>query len=237
MTDHCYIAARLFTPAQIRVNARIAAIVREVGMEPVLPSEMSAPVWRGRSPKDCTPEERCQVVEMNITGMHGSRIMVARVSGDTKEVDTGVAWEMGYFLALSRVPLHLNYNKVRILIAYIEPSDREQSLNLMLAETFHAAVYGDAQLHACLTAIRDAEAVGGGLQPEDISAWAPDKIIKHEREPIGADDDVLSGFDDDIYEDVEDPHWARDDKLSDHDDLSSVNPDKPGGGIFDAPDW
>jgi hypothetical protein len=84
------------------------------------------------------------------------------------------------------VSLLLNYNKVRILIAYIEPFDRAQSLNLMLAETVHAAVYGDAQLHALLNIIRivkeDQEALQVGL-----AEFSPDKIIKHEREPIGDD--------------------------------------------------
>src|ERR1700752_3667496 len=97
MKEKAYVAAALFTPAQIRVNSRIAAIVREIDMEPVLPSEVSASVWKRRAPRDCKSEERHQVVDMNIEGMHESRIMIARVSGDTKEVDTGVAWEMGYF--------------------------------------------------------------------------------------------------------------------------------------------
>jgi Nucleoside 2-deoxyribosyltransferase len=188
MTDRAYVAAALFTPAQIRVNNRIAAIVRNVGMEPVLPSEMSAEVWKGRAPKDCTREERRQVVSLNITGMLTSRIMIARVSGDTKEVDTGVAWEMGYFRALLSA-VQMTDGRPRIPIAYIEPSDRVQSLNLMLAETVHAAVYGDAQLHALLSAVQNCHDDMSALSTV-LGAYTPDKIIKHEREPIGQDFDL-----------------------------------------------
>lgn len=208
--SNVYVAAALFTPMQMRVNARIAAIVKEVGMAPFLPSVMSAEIWQGRAPKDCEPWERQAVVQGNVEGMNRARIMIARVSGDTKEVDTGVAWEMGYFFALAKQELEewghdrsgIVAPETRILIAYLEPSDRHQSLNLMLAETVSAAVYGDAQLHMCLTAIgRVSEALGGSPEPTAtrehealahvLSMWTPDKLIKHEheREPIGTDEE------------------------------------------------
>jgi nucleoside 2-deoxyribosyltransferase len=197
---NCYIAAALFTPAQIRVNARIAAIARDVGLSPFLPSVMSAEIWKGRAPKDCEPWERRAVVEGNIVGMLSSPIMIARVSGDAKEVDTGVAWEMGYFCAIGRfessmvdVAREMDVERPdvspRTLIAYIEPSDRGQHLNLMLAETVSAAAYGDAQLHALLQAIRGAYNAPEGLRARqlarNLAEYAPDKLILHEREPIG----------------------------------------------------
>jgi hypothetical protein len=62
----------------------------------------------------------------------------------------------------------------------------------MLAETVHAAVYGDAQLHACLTAIQDWGPAQMGSDTSHsrhpLNPFTPDKIIKHEREPIGLDD-------------------------------------------------
>jgi hypothetical protein len=199
MIERAYLAAALFTPAQIRVNARIAAIVNAVGMYPFVPSEMSAPIWKGRAPRDCTPAERAMVVQKNKNGMRECRVMIARVSGETKEVDTGVSWEMGYFQCLAE--MEEGYIEpdppLRTLIAYIEPSDRAQSLNLMLAETVHAACYGDAALHECLTALHSAWGVSGALAGSPVPAvqrdtirlaiepWHPSKLILHEREPIG----------------------------------------------------
>jgi nucleoside 2-deoxyribosyltransferase len=190
---NCYIAAALFTPAQIRVNGQIAAIVRDVGLSPLLPSEMSAPVWQGRAPKDCTSEERRQVLDLNINGLHDSQYVIARVSGDTKQVDTGVAFEMGYYRALMDFEKPLDDDR-RYLIAYIEPSDAAQSLNLMLAESVDAAVYGQAQLHALLS-----DLVGGTEPPVAgaikaiLAHYSPDKIVMHEREPIGYDQAVSTG--------------------------------------------
>jgi nucleoside 2-deoxyribosyltransferase len=181
--SNAYIAAALFTPAQIRVNGQIAAIVREVGLAPLLPSEMSAPVWQGRAPKDCTSEERRQVLDLNINGLHDSQYVIARVSGDTKQVDTGVAFEMGYYKALIDAEIAAYFPitpKRRYLIAYIEPSDSAQSLNLMLAESVDAAVYGQAQLHALLGELVSGRDVEGALREH-----SPDKIVMHEREPIG----------------------------------------------------
>jgi nucleoside 2-deoxyribosyltransferase len=193
---NCYIAAALFTPAQIRVNGQIAAIVREVGLSPLLPSEMSAPVWQGRAPKDCTSEERRQVLDLNIQGLHDSQYVIARVSGDTKQVDTGVAFEMGYYRAVIDFEnwTYGDHKDRRYLIAYIEPSDKAQSLNLMLAESVDAAVYGQAQLHQLLTMLLVTEK----RQPCEgkdqsiatlLAKFAPDKIVMHEREPVGLEND------------------------------------------------
>jgi hypothetical protein len=103
-----------------------------------------------------------------------------------------VAYEIGYFNAIMDDMDSSTGEDIdgiapseRIMIAYIEPSDRAQSLNLMLAETVSAAVYGDAQLHECLWTLVNSNEME--LAAGSLSDWAPDKIILHEREPVGLD--------------------------------------------------
>jgi nucleoside 2-deoxyribosyltransferase len=63
------------------------------------PYAASQQIWKGRAPKDCTPAERQQVLNGNVINlMRPTRLLVAWVGGtDDGRVDTGVAWEMGFF--------------------------------------------------------------------------------------------------------------------------------------------
>lgn len=175
-----YIAGPIFNPHQLRVIGGIKSVLEMHKCEIFSPYDESREIWKGRAPKDCTPEERQRVVNGNIKGLHWADVLVAWVGGHQSlmhSADTGTVWEMGYFKALTETedfgdPYHFT-------IAYVDPRDLRQNMNLMLAETVDAAVRGMAQLSIALEMLRQED--GSGVQ----SRFHPSKLILQEKEPIG----------------------------------------------------
>jgi nucleoside 2-deoxyribosyltransferase len=174
-----YIAAPIFTPQNLAVVGAIKELLEESGFDIFSPYDASQAIWNGRAPKDCSPEERAQVLDGNVANLFGVDLLVAWVGGrEDKSTDNGVAWEMGFVNALRRDHDALEHGGEYNTIAYIHPDDVRQDMNLMLAGTVQAAVRGLDDLRAALRAYK----LGGigGILPR----FHPDNLIAHEKEPI-----------------------------------------------------
>lgn len=187
--DKAYLASPIFTPQHLSVVNRIASVASMGHWDYFSPYEQSRPIWNGRAPKDCTPEERKAVVEGNIAGLRWADVLVAWTGGHQHAMasaDTGTVWEMGYFKALMDTPviddkvIGAYYKRPRFTIAYIDPRDMKQNLNLMLAETIDSAVYGTAQLSQALDMLRS------NTPKLDMvrETFHPSKLVLHERDPL-----------------------------------------------------
>jgi nucleoside 2-deoxyribosyltransferase len=183
---HIYIAGPIFNPSQLKVIENIKSVIKLHGHTYFSPYEASRPIWNGRAPKDCTPEERQAVVNGNIRSLHECDVLVAWVGGQQSEresADTGTVWEMGYYKALHimRAPGNTYLSgefAPRVTIAYVDPRDVRQNMNLMLAETVDAACRGMAQLSIALDMLKRDTL-------EMRERFAPSKLILQEKEPIG----------------------------------------------------
>ncbi len=84
MTDSklsVYCGAPLFSPHHRKVLDQLTEIFEYVGYEVFSPLEESKHIWNGRAPKDCSPEERCQVVNMNYRGIRQSDLVFVWLGG------------------------------------------------------------------------------------------------------------------------------------------------------------
>lgn len=174
MRAKAYLAAPIFTPEQLSVVNGIHAILEDNGFEVFNPYRASRTIWLGRAPKDCTPEERARVLTGNIENLlFPTELLVAWVGGTANgKVDTGVAWEMGFFRARRVLAAAMAHT-----IAYIDPADERQAMNLMLAGTVDAVAYGLPELNATIKMYCTAgpQAMNAGYHPERLPQEA-DKI-------------------------------------------------------------
>lgn len=170
-----YLAAPIFNPAQLAVVTDINNSLVSNNFEVFSPYAASQQIWKGRAPKDCTPEERAAVLKGNIVNLEfPTELLVAWVGGtEDGRVDTGVCWEMGFFYNRTR----MNHSPAHTL-AYIDPADKRQAMNLMLAGTVQAVANGLAELQEALALYR----LEGARSM--AAAFHPDRHIQHEREPI-----------------------------------------------------
>jgi nucleoside 2-deoxyribosyltransferase len=176
--NRAYIAAPIFNPDQLAVVRSITIMLKLLEVEYFSPYENSQGIWQGRAPKDCTPEERGQVLDDNIINLDWAQILICWVGGtDDGKADTGVTWEMGHFNALKRYG-GSDPQTIRFTLAYIEPNDKRQNMNLMLAGTVDAVAFGPAQLHRGLELLRNDD------RQTTRRILSPDKQIAHEKEPI-----------------------------------------------------
>lgn len=126
-----YIAAPIFTPEQVEVVELIKNAAEYNDQTVFSPYHNSQDIFNGRAPKDCTPEERAQVLNDNITNLDWCDVLFAWVGGMGGFTDPGVIWEMGYAHAARK-----------FTVAYVDPEldANRKSMNLMLAGTVQAAV-------------------------------------------------------------------------------------------------
>lgn len=165
-----YIAAPIFNPDQLKVVGEIYGLLLRNGFDPFSPYEASRPIWNGRAPKDCTAEERRQVLNQNIDNLHCD-LVVSWVGGSPR-TDVGVAWEMGYAHCLSLCPRGAR----PYTVAYIDDTDARQDMNLMLAETVDWLAVGLHDLAMFLSAFATRNA--------PLDRWHPSRRMNHESEAI-----------------------------------------------------
>jgi hypothetical protein len=174
-----YIAAPIFTPAQLEVVERIKDLLEQKAHEVFSPYHASRDIWAGRAPKDCSPEERKQVVDQNIDNLRWCDILLAWVGGNEAGfTDAGVIWEMGYAKAILWHNGEAQDEDWPQTIAYIDDSDVRKSMNLMLAGTVDAVAIGYQQLIDLLSLIHKNE------WPVIYSNWSPEKQLLQESEKI-----------------------------------------------------
>lgn len=182
----CYLAAPIFNKKQLAVVSNITMTLKLLEFQYFSPYEASNSIWKGRAPKDCTSEERSQVLLGNIEHLVWADLLIACVGlTEDGKTDTGVTWEMGYFNALNlqanelvRQGIHAPQN---FTLAYIDPDDERQHMNLMLAGTVDAVAWGPAQLH---NALKKLAMAAPGSQNDVRKQYDPSKHLLHEKEPI-----------------------------------------------------
>lgn len=167
-----YLAAPIFTPDQQAEVELLRSTMLMYG-NVFSPLHASRDIWKGRAPKDCSPEERAQVLEGNIAHLECD-VVVAWVGGMGGFTDPGVVWELGYATALNRTGL----NSSPLIVAYISPSDERQSMNLMIAGTVNVVAKGIPDLSRCLQLLYTEE------YEVAFEEFHPDKLLAQEREPI-----------------------------------------------------
>jgi Nucleoside 2-deoxyribosyltransferase len=176
-----YLAAPIFNPEQLRVVEHLLNELEEAGFSTFSPYHASQMIWNGRAPKDCSDEERKQVLKGNIEHLHCD-LLLAWIGGYPEGfTDPGVVWEMGYCAALSGAPAAYGRLPVinrPIVCGYIDDSDMRQSMNLMLAGTVDAVVKGHTELIHFLSQAKLKH------WTEICEKFAPDRHIAHEKEPI-----------------------------------------------------
>jgi len=179
---HGYVAGPIFSPHQLKVIKGIESVLTMHKHTFFSPYEESRAIWNGRAPKDCTEAERKRVVQGNINGLHKAEFLIAWVGGQLQEshsADTGTVWEMGYYRCLRDAATRLGVGEPGLCIAYVDPRDLRQNMNLMLAETVDCAVRGMAQLSIAFDMIDHLK------HDEMLERYHPSKLILQEREPIG----------------------------------------------------
>lgn len=177
--DKAYLAAPIFNAEQLRVVRDMHMDLTMLEFQVFSPYHASRDIWKGRAPKDCSPEEREQVLRGNIDNLHWADLLVSWVGGtEDGRTDTGVVWEMGYFNALSDYRRSTQTKQKAFTIGFVHPTDKRQNMNLMLAGTVDAVAYGPAQLHRALVLCRDNDCDAVREQ------FNPNLQIVHEKEAI-----------------------------------------------------
>lgn len=171
MSIRMYLAAPIFNPEQVEVVEVLHRIMLQFG-NVFSPLHASRDIWKGRAPKDCSAEERAEVLRGNIEHLDCD-VLVAWVGGMGGFTDPGVIWELGYATALQNEGTGHPFT-----IAYISPTDVRQSMNLMIAGTVNAVVKGPSDLSRALVL-----AYGGAWGPL-TTVFHPDKLLAQEREPV-----------------------------------------------------
>lgn len=167
-----YLAAPIFTPQQLEVVEFLKGQLEQREFEVFSPYHNSQAIWAGRAPKDCSPEERAQVLQDNITHLD-CELLLCWVGGMGGFTDPGVVWEMGYCKAID------NFHKGVFQLAYIDDTDERPTMNLMLAGTIDAAVRGRDKLGNALDMLKK---VDGMMEVSAI--YNPDHLVGQEKEPI-----------------------------------------------------
>jgi len=174
-----YLAAPIFDQHQLAVVDRLYQELQLRDFNVFSPYHASQDIFRGRPPSECTAEERALVIQGNISNLH-CWLLLAWVGGyEAGFTDPGVIWEMGYAAALSGAPAAWNNSPLRPLtLAYIDESDKRQSMNLMLSATVDVVVKGIADLRIALQLARlcKYEALR--------ERYHPRKVLGGEMEPV-----------------------------------------------------
>lgn len=172
-----YIAAPIFTPEQLAVVEAIWEALNFNSYEIFSPYHESRRVWRGRAPKDCTEYERKCVLDGNVNNLNGpTSLLVAWVGGSpiSKSTDNGVAWEMGYFHNRVSRGDYQSESPPPMTVAYIDPTDARQDMNLMLAGTVDSAARGISELKRAISLH------AGGRYAKLRAEFHPRRLIQHE---------------------------------------------------------
>lgn len=178
-----YIAAPIFNAQQLKVVSSITMMLKLQEWKYFSPYEASRNIWKGRAPKDCTPEERAQVLKNNVDKLLWADVLVAWVGGTQDgKTDTGVTWEMGYFRALHDDNNEVGLPDPKFTVAYIDPTDVRKDMNLMLAGTVDAVAAGPAQLDRCMRMLREDSGINGTDAVRE--QFHPGKSLLQEEAPI-----------------------------------------------------
>lgn len=173
-----YIAAPIFTANQLAVVEGIKSLLEVYGYDVFSPYHASREIWKGRAPRDCAPEERAAVLDGNVENLNRPTNLLLAWVGGGDHIDTGVAWEMGYFHNRTVRGDYGDTTPKPFTIAYIDPMDPRQTMNLMLAGTVGAMARGGTEL-------RTAIELHSRRQLETLeNVFRPDRLVKHESEPI-----------------------------------------------------
>ena len=174
-----YLAAPIFNVHQLEVVEAIKTALEVRQFEVFSPYHESRAIWKGRAPKDCTPEERAQVLRGNIQHL-SCKLVVAWVGGyEQGFTDPGVVWEMGYAGALSGTPAAFDsLPNYPVVLAYIHDTDVRQAMNLMLAGTVDAVAKGHRELSDALDMAAKRE------YTLMASQFHPDHHLATDKEPI-----------------------------------------------------
>lgn len=132
-----YLSAALFSRAEQDFNRRMGKVLSEAGHEVVLPQELDH------------LGDQDRIFELNVRAVDESDLVLAIVDGT--DVDSGVAWEMGYAFAKGIPVISLRTDFRRL------SETKEGAVNLMLhrgsavyleesREPFEAAVRAAADL-------------------------------------------------------------------------------------------
>lgn len=194
-----YLAAPIFDPDQLRVVNELYALLDSAGYETFSPYHASREVWRGRAPKDCTPDERARVLRGNVERLRWCDLLVAWLGGTAYgKTDTGVVWEMGFAAALTKGPPAMYEGMPRpeygegeyyapsrpFTLGYIHPTDIRQGkdINLMLAGTIDAVASGVHEFDGAIRAF-----VGGSpgiTQAQEVREQYHPNLLGQEEEEI-----------------------------------------------------
>lgn len=167
MNTKIYLAAPIFNPQQLEVVNFLRDSALAQGFEVFSPYHNSVDIWQGRAPKDCSPEERGQVLEDNIKNIYWCDTLLCWVGGMGGFTDPGVVWEMG-----------LAYGEGKFQIAYIDEAMdvQRQSMNLMLSGTVDAVVSHRSDVVAALSELNGSR--------EAVRKFFSPTVLGQEREPI-----------------------------------------------------
>jgi len=132
-----YVAGPLFTEGQRWLLERIDAVCREQGFETYLPHRDA-----GLFDRD---SDSSFFFQQDLRQLQEAAIVVAVLNGD--DVDSGTAWEMGYFYAVKDGPIVGYVHDTR------KPHPRAQ-LNPMVVGSLHALVQDLDALVEALRALR-----------------------------------------------------------------------------------
>lgn len=158
-----YIAAPIFNAEQVAVVETIKELVENrLEAEVFSPYHASREIWKGRAPKDCSPEERAQVLSQNVEYLAWCDVLIAWINrgddGYDGRPDTGVVWEMGYVRAIQDGAFDDTIERtLPVTIAYVHPHTpvHRKGINLMLTGTVNALVTDLYQLQSALEHVRD----------------------------------------------------------------------------------
>lgn len=168
-----YLAAPIFNPYQLEVVSMLKNVTESYGHEVFSPYHASQAIWAGRSPTDCSPDERAEVLKGNIENLDCD-LLLAWVGGyEQGFTDPGVIWEMGYAHCL-----HLVRGPYPYTLAYIDETDKRQAMNLMLAGTVDGVVKGYRELDSFFFRSREANV------KHALEIFHPDRHLAHEKDPI-----------------------------------------------------
>lgn len=127
-----YLAGPLFTPYQQRTLDNVYGDLRRVGARVFSPYHNSQAIWKGRAPKDCSPEDRRIVLEQNMSNLNCAAVFAWLRGTPGEFTDQGTVWEMGYAECLA-VPV----------VGWVRRDESLKNVNLMIAANLLAVAYDD----------------------------------------------------------------------------------------------
>jgi nucleoside 2-deoxyribosyltransferase len=178
-----YLAAPIFNPHQLEVVEMIKGYAEDEGHEVFSPYHESRDIWAGRAPKDCSPNERRQVVFNNVRRLDWAEVVLAWVGGYPEGfTDPGVLWELGYAGCRSGVPaIETAEARVPFSVGYVDDTDTRRGMNLMLAGTLDYGVLGATSLQRFLFDISSESE----MAPSDLKVlYHTDLTMMQEADPI-----------------------------------------------------